>query len=149
MTPESEELLMSMTDGATVDPDLLAAALSEPDAAVVLVDFARVRQAVEADAEPPRETFTEELRQCVSRGPAWWSLGPRTPLVVVAALVLLAVVSGAWVGRATQPAPQQTLIDLTACADPRGTAYEPGDVTAINGQRVRCVVRAEWMPVSR
>lgn len=149
MTPESEEILSSMCDGASVDPHVLAEALAEPEAAALLVDYARVRRAVETDAEAPRAAFSANLGRVVAHGRRWWRGGPSAPVAVVAALVILAVAAGAIIGRLSSPRTSAWPVDLAACVGPSGMPFEPGAVTAIDGARVRCVVKGEWVPVSR
>jgi hypothetical protein len=96
MNTEAEQVLSLLVDGEAVDPDELATALAEPDAATTLVEFARVHRAVRGDDERPSERFYEAMHGHLAAlhrtAPRW-----RLPLAA-AALVLLSTLGGVWLG---------------------------------------------------
>lgn len=100
MKVESERLLSDLVDGELVDPDALAAVLREPGAFEVLVEYARIHQAVMDGGEEPSATFYRnvraELRPPHRRRSEWRRLAAAAALVVSA-------LAGAWIGRATFP----------------------------------------------
>jgi len=148
MTAESGEVLSSLTDGVAVDPDRLEVALGEPGATSMLVEFARLRVAVESVNMPPGEGFYRSMDQKLSPPPV--RLGRvRWTQLAAAALVPCAIAMGIWVGRVTAPSPQAGLELAAYCADSRGALYAPGRITAVDNRRVECVLKGEWQPVAR
>ena len=116
MTSDSHtETLSALCDGEMVDPDALAAALDDPAARQALVEFVRLRCAVNRDRAPlPRSL--EALRR------HRWSIARASvPLPAVAALVVLAVL-GAWV----IPRPARAPSSDTPPAPTRVISYVPG-----------------------
>ena len=103
MKVESEELLSQLVDGGMVDPDALAAVLAEPGAAEILVEYARVHRVVLDENDRPSDVFYDRMRVKFGlsrRRPLAW----RAPLAA-AAVVVLCVLGGMWIGRSTLPTP--------------------------------------------
>ncbi len=102
MKAESEELLSRLVDGEVVDPNDLAVALAEPGASDVLVQYARVHRAVLDDRERPSDAFYQVMRAKLQprrvKFAAW-----RAPLAA-AAVVILSVLGGVWIGWSVTPA---------------------------------------------
>lgn len=96
MNTETEQVLSLLIDGEAVDPDELATALAEPDAAATLVEFARVHRAVRGDDERPSERFYETMVSQLA-APRRNVLRWRLPLAA-AALVMVSTLGGVWLG---------------------------------------------------
>lgn len=141
MKAESEELLSLLVDGEEVDPDALAAALAEPGATDLLVQYACVHRAVRNPDAQPGDAFYEKLRRRLdtapprgirleadgtARGPrgirlqADWTW--RAPLAA-AAMILLSLTGGVWLGWSMLPARAVPVpVVMRTPAAPRETA---------------------------
>jgi hypothetical protein len=67
MNPEHLEVLSALFDGERVDPSLLAEALANHDAAVILADFAGLRVLARADAPEPSDAFYVRMAPLLKR----------------------------------------------------------------------------------
>jgi hypothetical protein len=61
MRPEYGELLSAFVDGECVDPGALAEALTDPEAAAMLVSIAQVRSEIRSDASQPSPAFYHRM----------------------------------------------------------------------------------------
>jgi hypothetical protein len=114
MTEQHTEILSAFLDGEVVDPDALAAALSDPVARAALVDFARLRAGLAGEPEPCPASLS------TLRSPTGWLRKP-VPLGAAAALLLLMLFTGWMLPR---PAVEQP-----GAEPPRPTrtvSFEPG-----------------------
>jgi hypothetical protein len=84
MTPEVDELLSAFVDGERVSAPDLAVALSEPGAREALIDFIRLRTAMD-DHEEPSVEFARKVRREL-RGHSGWR-----PVRLAAAAAVLAL----------------------------------------------------------
>ncbi|MGE5360619.1 MAG: hypothetical protein ACM3NQ_16510, partial [Bacteroidales bacterium] len=98
MKVESEQLLSDLVDGERVNPDALAAVLREPGASEVLVEYARIHQAVMDGGEEPSATFYKNVRAELS-APRRAHLEWRR--LAAAAALVVSTLGGAWIGRVT------------------------------------------------
>jgi len=115
MTEIHTQVLSAFCDGEIIDPDLLAAALADPQGRAVLTDFARLRAAV-APSGPLPASLGEMRRSSRPRLGAW------TMVAAAAAMVLLMVAAASLLPRAlftksTDPVPP---------SPSRVVRYEPG-----------------------
>lgn len=151
MKPESEDVLSALIDGEAVEPDRLAEVLSQAGAAEMLVAFARIRQRVEDDGAEPGRRFYARMSDVFHPAQAERLMGPRwlLPRLAVVLLVVSAAVGGAWFGRQSRPPAGDALLTGAYCTDNLGTPHTVGAVTAVDGRRVECVLRGEWVPVAR
>ena len=116
MTSDSHtETLSALCDGEMVDPDVLAAALDDPAARQALVEFLRLRHAVNLDGAPLPRSLGALRRRRLS------VVRASVPLPAVAALVVLAVL-GAW----AIPRPWRAPSSDTPPAPTRVITYVPG-----------------------
>jgi len=96
--PERDDpraVLSALIDRDTVDPDALARVLEDADARVLLVDFVRLRQAVNEDAID--EPLVATLRERHSSSEPWRPMRVLRPLAA-ALLVGVAGLGGMWLG---------------------------------------------------
>ena len=108
------ETMSALWDGEPVDPDALAAALGDPAARAALVDFARMRAEVWADASPlPASLATMRRGHEITR--------VRLPLGAVAALLLIVLFTG-WM----LPRPWAESREDLPPAPARTLTFEPG-----------------------
>jgi hypothetical protein len=108
MKTESEQVLSMLIDGEAVEPDSLAAALAEPDAAAILVEYAAVHRAIAADNERPSERFYQAIQsQLAARRRR--AIGWHMPLAT-AALVVVSALGGAWLGASWHSAPAALVV---------------------------------------
>ena len=116
MTEIHSQVLSAFCDGEIIDPDLLAAALADPQGRNALIDFARLRAAVAPVGALPASL--SELR----KGPARPRAARWAMVAAAAAMVLLIVAAASLLPRAL----------FTKSADPvppspsRVVRYEPG-----------------------
>lgn len=100
MTPNQAEMLSAFFDGESVDPQMLAAGLQEPDAMAFLVECARLRVAVQEDESRPREEFSDRLRDIVAAGDRRRRRRQRLRQFAMAASLALAAATGGFGARA-------------------------------------------------
>jgi hypothetical protein len=124
---ESSEILSAFVDGETVDADALAAALSAPGGRETLIDFVRLREAVDED-ERPSEPFVRRMRKRLAG--ARWDTGRAVRFAAAAAIAALAVVGAADLIRGTRARP---------------SADEPPPVARV----IRFEPGVDWYPVER
>jgi hypothetical protein len=104
------DAISAFCDGEIVDPDLLAAALSDPRGREALVDFARLRAAVGSAEALPASLGTLRTPGLRPRARAW------RVAVAAAAMVLLIVAAASLLPRssdtrkADQPPPSPTRV---------------------------------------
>jgi hypothetical protein len=149
MTNESEALLSDLVDGLDVDPDGLAAALRERDAADTLVAFARIRHQLTTDDERPSQSLYTTIRQALEAPPPRKAVRQLLPWFAVAALVAMAVIGGALLGRITSPVQDPSETPVAYCTDRSGAAHKPGTMVLVDGLTQECVARGDWFPVVR
>ena len=115
MTSIQTEVLSAFSDGAVVDPDLLASALEDPRARAALVDFARLRAAVVSSR--PLPDSLARLRPVAGRRPQLWAavVGAAAMLVLVA--LTFSMVPRSWLVRDASDVPP---------APARVIRYQPG-----------------------
>jgi negative regulator of sigma E activity len=110
-------MLSAFFDGEPVEPDLLATALREPGAAELLVEFARLRTAVQADTSHPTEEFCESMRETLERGDERYRPRSQTTRMSLAASLALAAALGGFGIRALmdrqQPAPERPVMQAS------------------------------------
>ncbi len=88
------EVLSAFFDGETVDADVLAASLEDPEAASYLREFARLRRAVQEDTSRPDEDFCEAVRERLAREEGRHLFRRRLFRASLAASLLLAAGAG-------------------------------------------------------
>jgi hypothetical protein len=115
MTDMHSELLSTFCDGAVVDPDLLAAALDDPRARDVLVDFARLRAAVTSSR--PLPDSLSRLRPARGRRPQVWAAIAGAAAMLVLLALTFAMLPRNWFVRSAETTPP---------APTRVIRYQPG-----------------------
>jgi len=90
MTADTKEVLSAFIDGEPVDAATLAAALGEPGAREMLIDFVRLRAALSHEPEPPAD-WVETMRQRLAPRPRTFVLARSLRLLAAAAVLVLAV----------------------------------------------------------
>ena len=102
-----DDLVLSMlADGEAVNPEALARALHSPGAINALVSFARLRQRLRSRTELPGDGFYRRWQERTSTGIPTrrrWPAAARAG--VLAASLVLAVLTGVWIGTARQSGP--------------------------------------------
>ena len=149
MTNESEALLSDLVDGLDVDPERLAAALQEPDAAETLVAFTRITRQIRGDDARPSQSFYTAVHKVLETPRPRRSIPVLLPWFAVAALVLVAAAGGALLGRFTALLQHPSDAPVAYCTDRSGSAYRPGASTTVDGLTQECVARGDWFPVVR
>ena len=101
MHPEHGEVMSAFVDGAVVDPDRLAEALTDPDAVAFLVTCARLRAEICSDARRPSLAFYHRMEAIlkphgIRRFPGTHAAS--VPWHLVAALAASMLVAGVGVG---------------------------------------------------
>lgn len=94
MNQQYVEVLSAFFDGEAVDPDLLASSLEDPEATTFLLEFARLRRAVQEDRSRPDEEFCEAVRDRLAREEARGQLRRRFLRTSLAASLMLAAAAG-------------------------------------------------------
>jgi hypothetical protein len=102
MKTEAEECLSAFVDGEPVEPMALAAALSEPGAREVLVDFVLLRAALSSEPEPPA-AFVEKMRADLRERPRVMRVPNTLRLMAGAAVLLLALLGALDLHRMIRP----------------------------------------------
>jgi hypothetical protein len=102
METESREVLSAFIDGEPVDAAALAAALVEPGARDMLVDFVRLRAEFAAEPEPPA-AFVETMRRRLRPRPGAFVIGRSLRLVGAAAVFVLALLGAIDLRRMIRP----------------------------------------------
>lgn len=104
-----DDLVLSMlADGEAVDPEALARALRSPEAINTLVAFAGLRQRLQSRTELPGDGFYRRWQERTSTGfpiRRRWPAAARTG--VLAATLVLAVLTGVWIGTARRSGPHE------------------------------------------
>ncbi len=102
-----DHLVLSMlADGEAVDPEALARALRSPGAIDTLVSFAGLRQRLRSRTELPGDGFYRRWQERTSTGfptRRRWPAAARSG--VIAASLVLAVLTGVWIGTARRSSP--------------------------------------------
>jgi hypothetical protein len=132
MSSNHREMLSAFFDGEPVEPDLLASALREPGAADLLVEFARLRAAVQADTSHPTEEFCESMRETLERGDERYRPRSRAARMSLAASLALAAALGGFGIRALmdrqQPAPEPPVMQVSRAP---GESSRPRDMAVV------------------
>lgn len=102
-----DDLVLSMlADGEAVDPEALARALRSPGAIDALVSFARLRQQLQSRTELPGDGFYRRWQERTRTGfptRRRWPAAVRS--AVLAASLVLAMLTGVWIGTARRSGP--------------------------------------------
>ena len=102
MDTDSREILSAFVDGEPVDAVALAAALAEPGAHEILVDFARLRAALADEPEPPA-ALVETMRRRLRPRPRAFAFVRTLRLTAAAAVLLLALLGAIDLRRMMRP----------------------------------------------
>lgn len=103
---DDDRVLSMLADGEAVDPEALARALRSPEAIDALVSFAEIRQRLRLQTELPGNGFYRRWQERTSTGfptRRRWPAAARAG--VLAASLVLAVLTGVWIGTARRLGP--------------------------------------------
>jgi hypothetical protein len=114
MRPEYGELLSAFVDGECVDPGALAEALTDPEAAAMLVSIAQVRSEIRSDASQPSPAFYHRMEAALQpRGiRRLLAVRPSVSWPITIGMTAAALATGILVAPRVGPAPEERLRSL-------------------------------------